>query len=359
MQERSQIHRLLLVPTWAKRIEVSRSFTDLIVSGWDTPFRPLEREFFPDLKDLLDGFDKGRRLSRDQSRKSPHLRFAGANTPEKQVEFVSNFGPVLASKIENPEQTDIKPLEPDTVAHQKLAVLNIEQRLFSQLFALTRIVCGLREWSKHAVQLEKVYDLRHRGTPEVEIPVTRENIARGSREFDSFLAIQGHFSAEQRVEIARVGDVLCEIQDLMDSYPKNVLWEFDDPFHWNNPWSMFCKRAEIDINYSLSIFRLANSLLCHVFHLFPPSLDHVNGIVHEIPQIKPSGIRPILYYMLRLEYLYQRELKLCADPLCGRYFPPPRGNALYCSDTCQNNAKQRRHTKRAGLDRYETPAVDA
>ena len=38
--------------------------------------------------------------------------------------------------------------------------------------------------------------------------------------------------------------------------------------------------------------------------------------------MNPSGIRSVLYYMLRLEYLYHREIRLCADPYCGMVLYP-------------------------------------
>ena len=346
MQGRTQSQRQLIVPAWARRIEVIQGDTELKVYGWETWFQPLEREFFAESKDLLDGFDNGRKLRRDDSREAPHFLFAGAKTLAKSVEFVRAYGPVLASRVENPEQPDLSECVesgedstvPDVVAYQKLSVLEIEQRLFSFVFDLVMAVNKLRDWGKLAVQAEKKYTAPLPGGPQVWIPETR-----------SFLENRELASDEDRLKIKEIGTLLVEIQGLIDSYPNDVLWESDDPFTWDNPISSFCSRDHIDKDYSLNNYRWANYLLCHIFNLFPPRLDQVNGIVHEMPKLKPSGIRPILYYMLRLEYLSPRELRLCARPGCGGYFAPDRRDATYCSDSCQNIDKQRRFRERNAL----------
>jgi hypothetical protein len=352
MQESSEIPRQLLVPEWARRIEVIQTDTDLVVSGWGASFQIEEREFSSGRKDLLDGFDKGRKLPRDKSRNALHFLFAAADTLAKRVEFVRAYGPVLASGIDNPEQTDFwehmelgeEPTTPDAVAYQKLVVLDIEQRLFSLVFNLVIAVNKLRDWGKRAVEAERKYTAHFRGGPQVWISET-----------SSFLTNRELASDEERLEIKEMGRLLPEIQSLIDSYPQGVFWEFDDPFQWDNPVSMFCTRTCIATEYSLNIYRWANHLLCHIFNLFPPSLQHVNGIVHELPQVKPSGIRSTLYHMLRLEYRYPRELRPCGNPVCGGYFALDRGNKKYCSDSCKASNNQRNHRKRARLTQRRRP----
>jgi hypothetical protein len=265
---------------------------------------------------------------------------------------VHTFGPVLASSVENPEPADFwecmesgeDSTAPDTVAHQKLMVLDIEQRLFGLVFDLTATVNKLSAWGKRAAEAERKYTAHFRGGPQVGIPETR-----------SFLDNRDLASAEERLEIKGMGRLVPEIQSVIDSYPKDVLWKFDEPFTWDNPISVLCSRSHIANEYSLNIYRWANHLLCHIFNLFPPYLCHVNGIVHEMPKVKPSGIRPALYYMLRREYMKPRELRLCGNPVCGRYYALAPANRGYCSDSCGESAKQRRLRARRGSTETKRP----
>ena len=70
-------------------------------------------------------------------------------------------------------------------------------------------------------------------------------------------------------------------------------------------------------------------------------LCYAEGMVQEMPCTNFFGILPALYYMLRLEYVYEREIRRCANPKCGEYFVPASKNRTYCSDLCSGGAESR------------------
>ncbi|WP_027938715.1 CGNR zinc finger domain-containing protein [Anaeroarcus burkinensis] len=53
-----------------------------------------------------------------------------------------------------------------------------------------------------------------------------------------------------------------------------------------------------------------------------------------------------MYFMFTLDLASNKAPIQCQNALCKRFFIPRRPRALYCSDTCQNRAKQQRHRDR-------------
>lgn len=49
------------------------------------------------------------------------------------------------------------------------------------------------------------------------------------------------------------------------------------------------------------------------------------------------------FLMLSLDIAADSFPQICANPLCSKYFTPDKRGTLYCSDACQNRAKQQRH----------------
>lgn len=56
-----------------------------------------------------------------------------------------------------------------------------------------------------------------------------------------------------------------------------------------------------------------------------------------------STLLSALYFMLALDLVENKIPIECQNPLCRRFFIPNKTGAIYCSDTCQNRAKQQRH----------------
>jgi hypothetical protein len=344
MQQREKIFRQMILPPWALKIDVRQNDTDLLISGEKWWFHPLNRDPYGDwVIDILRGFDEDRGLPPALPSEAPHFLFASANTLPKQVEFVKRFGPVLA-KFQYGNH--------DTVnAHQNLNILSFEQQLFSQIFHLTRLINELNRFCWEAFREEKVYGKRFVITEpdNYDLASIAKDIEQRAKDFDSFLTRRKVLTSDARETIKKVRSLVSDIDELMNPCPEDHLEEFDDPCSWRSISSPIRSRDQMSKVSSLDVIDYANELLCDVFNFFPVNLRYAAGMAHDMPEMEPSGIRPALYYMLRLDYLYQRQIKLCARPNCGGYFVPDRKDRIYCSGSCSNSAKQRRHTARSKL----------
>lgn len=56
-----------------------------------------------------------------------------------------------------------------------------------------------------------------------------------------------------------------------------------------------------------------------------------------------STLLSALYFMFSLDLVEDKIPVECQNTLCKRFFIPNKTGAIYCSDTCQNRAKQQRH----------------
>jgi hypothetical protein len=365
-EKREKIPRPMRLPLWAKKIEVEKSESGaaLIVSGTGRHYGP---EYLPARsqsdQDKQGDIDKQQRAPGLQPRQPPHLHFAGADNPEKQLEFVKRFGPVLASRVENPFPESWKPGDEfvEIVAYQDLSVLDAEQKLFSRIYELAGLVGKLTDWAPKAFAKEEEYCERSVSSWEEFVAHVgpkaandKESSNRGAKDVDSLLKRDSDLSSEEFSQLKRMRSLMCEILALIDSYPKDVQWDFAAPFSWAK--EVRCSWVTDASAYlsSVNIFRLANEMLCSVFNLFPLILVHSNGIVDEMPYVSPSGVRSALYYVLRMEYLGKRKVNICARGNCRAYFIPKAGNLRYCSPRCQNAEKQRRKREREKRARLAT-----
>lgn len=96
-QKHGQMARQMGIPPWADEIQIQEEGSWIVVTGDRGIFDPLPNEDQLEWdRDLLLGFDAGRRRTREDSRMAPHLLFAGAKTAQRQKDFIANFGPIDA-----------------------------------------------------------------------------------------------------------------------------------------------------------------------------------------------------------------------------------------------------------------------
>lgn len=53
------------------------------------------------------------------------------------------------------------------------------------------------------------------------------------------------------------------------------------------------------------------------------------------------GIRPLLYSLLRREFLYPRDVAICANSQCKEFFEIERAGQRFCSADCSLHQRQR------------------
>jgi hypothetical protein len=60
------------------------------------------------------------------------------------------------------------------------------------------------------------------------------------------------------------------------------------------------------------------------------------------------GIRPLLYSLLRREFLYPRGLKVCANIMCRNLFEVERAGQQFCDELCSRRERQRQYWQNQG-----------
>jgi len=354
MLQREGISRKVILPLFGSHIQVKETEADLVVSGiqWHGEPRPMQLPAYDDLADqecrvvdLLSGYDEDRRLRRTERSKAPHFLFANADTLPEQKEFVRTFGPVLASKI---DRTTSSPDLPTMTAHQNKAVLRFEQQLYALIFDLTQLVNNLIPFSRKAFKAVKPemravlveHPDRYSDYHAMFDYVIKET-AKKVREVDSDLSRRNILTRDVKDKLDELREQVSKINEFVDPSPEDNLDELlHNPTSLRHFHSWQYTQIELSKASSLDVIDRANELLCGVFNRFPLMLCYADGMAQEMPAIDSSGILPALYYMLRLEYLYEREIRRCANPKCGEYFVPGSKSRAYCSDLCSGRASQ-------------------
>lgn len=134
-----------------------------------------------------------------------------------------------------------------------------------------------------------------------------------------------------------------ELDALLNSQGQTITYYGNKNTHENHCYSVM---EPSYINYAISkiinkdnYFLLTNcdSFLKNIF----PSLNYENNSYNLSWNF--SNLISAMYFMLSLDLSANKVPLQCSNPLCKRFFIPNKTGALYCSDTCQNRAKQQRY----------------
>jgi hypothetical protein len=252
------------------------------------------RALFPDYEqkdppeDLIRGYELARKRrfvdKKNIAKNSPHVQFANADTDEKLIAFVSRFGPVIAksTKVGHGERT----LTLNAV--QDLNELRVEQVVY------------------HAA-LSLIMELgRKKFNPEVAAGLIAE-IATNIKNWPEQLN-RGPEGADLLWKLSAAS--MKRISDLSAWRPNSLLPPTVD--------------ARIVISELLNVFPA---------RVFPNPLEMHSAIWF--------GIRPLLYALLRREFLHGRETEVCANTFCRDCFEMDRAGQIFCSPDCSRQQRQR------------------
>jgi hypothetical protein len=337
-----QAERKVVVSVWANHIEVTERESELEFCGTGLYFGSASKWNAAGLfKDLLERFDAFRSATRAESKRAPHLCFANATSFEEQLAFVREFGPILAHKAQGDAEND------RIVAYQNIAILQAEQSLFSLVYELVRTSTILHEWSLKAFPARDKYVAAYSSGITLEDcdPSSEKysvGLKRGAKLLDSAVERECRPTIDQRAAFKHLRSLLAQFLEAVAAYPK-MAFDIKPAFAWQELCTFVPLGSKLDHGDMLTVVSEANDLLCRVFNRFPVGLCYGNGMAITVPEIGPTGIRPILYYMLREDYLFSRPFRVCTLQGCSNYFVPVRRDTRYCSDECQNRAKQRRY----------------
>lgn len=301
-----------LIPPWAETIAVKREEDRLLVQGrrrafapWTIP--PNGRAGMAAVN-LYTPYLEARRGRRKARAPLIHVEFANAVDDERLVAFVERFGPIESSESGGHEG------DRSVEAVQDLAALRREQ----QMFAGAVRVAG---------------ELRRR----TEDP---HGIAQGLSTIA--LAIhRGGFVGDLKKWADRSGSLNGLFVKIQSDHPSWATKARSAPDYAQG-------LAKLDAS-RLRAFGL--DVLCTLLNHFPLSLFPIGDKLIELPKSSETGMLPVIYFLLRREFLYGRGLAVCARPGCGKVFRIMRSGAEFCSARCSQLERQREYWHRQGKTR--------
>jgi hypothetical protein len=259
----------------------------------------------------------------------PHARLAGASGTDELLRFIENFGPVVAYDFDKPETTSEVNFVGFTGigAKQRWDELKREQKLFRSLLQLIQAVKtgDTQALAKSTPLFNDIVD----GTYAWIEQHDRESLERESNELPP---ISWNWSGRE--------------QDILENYFHSALGALNtDPK---------CDRLTTLLVFGDPI-ELINGAICQVINAFPTSVQYLTpkkgvGKTKELPRAVEMprsdltfGIRPVLYFMIRTDYLQGWELRLCGRIGCGTWFRPTEKRPHHCSSKCAQLERQTKY----------------
>jgi hypothetical protein len=262
-----------------------------------------------------------------QGKNSPHIEFANADSDQKLARFVRQFGPVTVRSVRKEEHeisTDdsfgFRTIQTLLVARQDLAELRSERVAYRSALALvSELQRGQR--SDHAVIGRCVLEIVERVS---EWPQQR-----------------------QREHQLRAGGQGYEMEP-------TCLFQEDNLEHLKR-WRYYANRERSgeplrDVFSGPDPAAAGHFVVCELVNAFSPRVYAWGSTPVEAPDwdLTCSGIRPVLYYILRREYLQASGIAICRNTECRDVFEIERSGQEFCGDACSRLQRQREYWQRAG-----------
>lgn len=286
-----------------RALEVKQDDNKLEISGLWPTYQTDASAF-----DFVRQYEDARKIVRigeqRTGQKSPHIQFANADTDDKLISFVQRFGPVVADRVFIRPAGQLSARIP-LVAVQDLQEFRNERSIYhAALSVIVELARPIAEYDFYAVQnhIKKiaggVSDWPRQWQRELE---QRKNELRAKSEPTWKLRPE----AFERIEHLSSGGP-----------------------DWILPPT---------INGTIVVCELLNVFRSMVF---PNALEAHGSLRH--------GIRPLLYSILRREFLNPRDTQSCANTHCREFFEVERGGQRFCSEECSLTQRQREYWVRRG-----------
>jgi len=310
--------------TWGMHIYVESAKAGLIVSALE-PVTEKESDAAPDVYRAYRNAISRVKGKRPQA---PHIEFANANDDDKLAQFVWNFGPVVASTLERKEVTDpddenrIRTL---TVALQDWTELRNEQQMFRA--ALTLVA-----------ELER--------GKETDLKTVKDSIST-IVELANCWPVQ--WQREQQLRASGIGYEIEPLWVFGEKNLRSLAWARERTVTNALPWGRLSTVAS-----KADIVEAAHSTICELINAFSPCVYPWGQTAIEGPHWDLSfGIRPILYHILRREYLSKNGVEVCRNTDCRQWFEVERAEQHYCSEVCSRKQRQREYWETTGKNLRE------
>jgi hypothetical protein len=234
---------------------------------------------------------------------SPHIRFANADSDDELIDFARSFGPVV-SKSWKMLPLEI-PFSPRGSAGE----------------SAVQVLMGARENLQELRSEQRIY--------KAALGLLVE-LAKKPAEFDVDRAKQ------------QMSEIACDIQDWPRQWNREMKERGEKPL-WRvrgDSVRRVAARAKSGPDLLLPPQVDARMVLCELVNVFP-SLAFPNST--EMHSYIRFGIRPLLYSLLRREFLQPRDVEICANTQCRDFFEVERAGQLYCNDQCSRSQRQREY----------------
>ena len=306
------MERLEVLPlAWASNIEVARAAEYLTVKGSvaiaDEQVQ-VERDLYHGYREAPRDWGKGKRCG------APHIEFANAKTDQQLLAFVKKFGPVAASVVQEVTTED----EWTLTATQPLEALRRERQTYESALTL------LAELDQKPTANLRTIQICIAQLVEGCWPWTSEwqNEAQYRRS-KGLQPPRWHFGNEVR-------DHLVYLKVSAERHP--------------NPTTLS------ELLNSSGAFDCGHQVICNLINAFAVEVQYFGNTRLEGPPWDSLrfGIRPVLYYILRLEYLRRGRVRLCQNLQCNRLFRVERAGQQFCDEDCSRRHRQRDYWSRHG-----------
>jgi hypothetical protein len=285
----------ITVPAWANRIRVEQLSKSLLVAG-DARVQDavaLASRLPSVSKGLLDRYVPLVEVGRKQGIVPPHLEFAQAKERNAQIAFVEKYGPIWG---------DVMETMPRIIVEQQMRILKREQRIFSIVASMVAEV--RRERRANIKQLESLC-LR--------------------------LLSEGGFAPGLGHEAILHSIVQQNLPMVLESGSKEERRMMEDFYTYHAHWMI-----------GIAADR------------FPPKLTYFAGHPVELPPHSLEGVLPMLYFLLRRDYLAaDRRISSCANVNCRTLFAIERSGQKFCSSECSALQRGRDYWHQAGKKRRQ------
>jgi len=307
---------------WGKDIRVEAGPDELEVSA----VVPVLRQEYNAAPDALRSYRRAvRRFEgpKRQGKNSPHIEFANADSDQKLIKFVQRFGPVVVSSLRT-EEREIPPEGPldfqttltISVARQNLAELRSEHLVYrSALHLVSELQRGKQS---------EIATLRR---CVVEIV---ENVHKWPRQWERELQLRAN-----------------------QGYADKPQWLFreDNVEHLQIYLYYATRESSGDLSEAIlmSPIRASHNVICELVNAFAPLVYLWGDGPVEAPHWDlAGGIRPILYHILRREYLQASGIGICRNTECRDLFEIERFGQEFCSEVCSRLQRQREYWQKVG-----------
>jgi hypothetical protein len=305
---------------WAKSIQVTVGEEDAEISG----ALILTQEELDANPDPIRAYRQAiRRYSgaKRQGKNSPHVQFANADERQKQIAFVKRYGPIAvsaASLEERPivpeDALDFRTNETWIVARQNLAEMERERLVYRSSLAL-------------------LFELRRE--KESDPTIIRDCISTIVTNVSGW---PDQWKRERQLRTSGIG------------YAHEPCWMFGrENLEHLEYWEWRATREPsddllTDVLIGSDLVYNGHLIICELINAFPPLVYPWGDSPVEAPQLDIApGIRPLLYFMLRREYLGGGGTGICRHSDCRHVFEIERSGQEFCGDECSRLQRQREY----------------